>query len=107
MNINFKTATIIIMILNFIDGILTYLGIYFGYAYEKNALIVDIMSNLYGVLFIKLLLPTLLLFMVYKIISQNQISTFIKILIIAALVAYMFIFLNHIYVLIQFFIYLF
>ncbi|MDP4095098.1 MAG: DUF5658 family protein [Bacillota bacterium] len=61
-NINFKIFCIII--LNAIDGILTYIGVSSGYAVELNRIMIGVVSDFWKLVLVKILTPTVLLILI-------------------------------------------
>jgi hypothetical protein len=91
----FKWIFIIIAIFNIFDGILTYLGLTFGYMYEVNTFMTTIASSLVGMIFLKIILIPSTLFLIYMYIEKNPL-TLTKHIFILPLVVYSIILLLHI-----------
>lgn len=60
-----------IIILNFLDGILTHIGVIKKYTVEINLLMVNIVSDFNKLLLYKLILPTIALVIVYYIFNKH------------------------------------
>lgn len=93
----------IILILNYIDGILTYIGIKYQYAIEMNPVTNLFIGNMWYMILLKLMLPTVLIMLALWRIKQTGVSNIrlSTIVVNIGLWLYVFITLNHVYVLIQ------
>ena len=100
---NIRKIIISIGILNIIDGILTYLGVYYNYAYEVNVLMIQIVESLFLLILVKIILTSLFLFCIDYFFQNYKIGKFVRLLIILPLIVYSLIFCNHLYILNLFF----
>lgn len=103
-----KSKIPLIIVLNVLDGILTYLGITYGYASEINPITKLFIADINMVFMVKMLLPTLLFALIYTIIDDKKMyfPNFMNKIFTTALIVYVFITLNHVFVLTQYFNYL-
>lgn len=92
---------VIITFLNAVDGILTYISLYYNYATEENPL-VDLFIHDFGLMMLfKIFIPTALIFIAIVAIYGKGIKKplFVNSVVTMGLMVYMFILLNHFYVL--------
>lgn len=90
-----------ICFLNIFDGILTFVGVKSGYCVEVNPIIRQFIDSASLVLLFKIAIPTILFWLVFKMIDKGVLS-FPKTLILmfrGTLGVYIFIAINHIFVL--------
>jgi hypothetical protein len=99
--INLKLLCIIV--LNITDGILTYLGISGHYIEELNILMTGVVSNIYFLLFIKIVTPTLLLILTAYAVNKYDYRKmkFAVLLINICFIAYIIVFIAHLAWIIQ------
>lgn len=104
-----KTKLALLILLNALDGILTYVGIAYGYAIELNPITKSFMHDFGLVLLIKILLPTVLIASAMYYLQKSIIHHvyFIRALINTAVIIYTFLLCNHFFVLYQLVIYAF
>lgn len=98
-NVTFKLRMIIL--LNAIDGILTYISLYYNYATEENP-IADLFIHDFNLMILfKILIPTLLIVMAMVAIYNKGVKRpiFVNSLVTTGLIVYALILLNHFYVL--------
>ncbi len=92
---------VIITILNALDGILTYISLYYNYATEENPL-VDLFIHDFGLMMLfKIFVPTAFIAIAIVAIYGKGIKkpVFVNSLVTVGLMVYVFILLNHFYVL--------
>jgi Domain of unknown function (DUF5658) len=102
--LNLRSQIILIALLNIADGILTYISVSEGYAVEKNPIVQAFIENPGMVLLWKILLPSLLLAMSYLLITRTDVGKekWIRWMISGTLAVYVFLFINHLFVLTQY-----
>ena len=93
-----KFTILTLIILNLIDGILTYIGIEKGFYKEENPILAyayNLDEKLF--IFVKIILITMILIFIMKLIDKQKISYIIKCMIFTANTIYLFIVFYHVY----------
>jgi hypothetical protein len=97
-----------IVLLNALDGILTYISIIQGYAIELNPLVVQFVDNLTWILIFKIFIPSAMILSSVLFLKKSKLTKplLINNIVNFALFIYSFVLMNHIYINIRFFHYL-
>jgi uncharacterized membrane protein len=97
-----------LILLNALDGILTYISLYYGYAIELNPIAKGFVENLGLVLFIKISIPSILLWVAANamMVLQLRRPLFVNRFVNFGVLVYTFILFNHLYILLRVFHYL-
>lgn len=91
-----NSSFIMLIILNIFDGMFTYIGLKNGFYIEKNIMLDTIFQySKMMFIFIKLVVPTLILLILMKIVGENKTKT-IKNMIFFGNTVYTFLFIYHI-----------
>lgn len=105
---NIQLKLMAIIGLNMLDGLLTYIGIEQGYSVEVNPITKIFIGDFTSMMLLKIVWPTLLIMLAFVTMERLDIKKpgFVKSCVNGAFGVYLFISLNHIYVLYQFFQYM-
>jgi hypothetical protein len=97
-----------IVLLNVLDGILTYISITQGYAVELNPIVIQFVDSLTWVLIFKISIPSALILLSVLFLKKSKLTKplLINAIVNFALFIYIFVLMNHIYINIRFFHYL-
>jgi hypothetical protein len=98
-----SSKLLFILLLNALDGILTYISVTQGYAIELNPIVITFVESIQWIMIVKISIPSLLILVGVFFLRKMKLSkpAFINFIVNFTLFIYLFVLLNHMYIFIR------